>query len=113
MRILTSISTVSRVYNKMDILVIKNLLMFALLKGTFLKDIKDNATWNYYFKKSNGMGEEEESRGLPFCDAIENIEQPDANRTRECPPEEVFAMISVHTWVPWILGQVSPSSGEY
>jgi len=57
------------------------------------------------------MPDEEESGVMAFCDAMETIEQPDVNRTRECPPEKGFAMIAVHTWVPEFMPEVSLLQG--
>jgi hypothetical protein len=73
--------------------------------GTFLSDISDDPTWDYYVREiySDSPGV---NGTFAFCDAMEHIEQPDANRERECPPEKGFAIISIHSWIPWFVGEV-------
>lgn len=78
--------------------------------GTFLSDISDHPVWNWYARE-NSTDNPGRSGAVPFCGIMENIEQPDVNRERECPPEKGFALISLHYYIPWFVGEVSlPSS---
>ena len=79
--------------------------MKYLSSGTFLQDITENATWAYVVDVNNGVGHT--TGVLAFCDAMEDIEQPDPDRKQKCPPEKGFALISIHSFVPWFVGEVS------
>ncbi|KAK0101066.1 Phosphatidylglycerol/phosphatidylinositol transfer protein [Cadophora gregata] len=74
------------------------------LYGTFLQNINKNATWKWYIRDIYQDGEG--ASGVhQFCDAMEWVEQPDKNHHPRCPPEKGFPMLSVHTWVPWFVGE--------
>lgn len=76
--------------------------------GTFLTDISDDPIWKWYARdlRDNSTNNPGLSGTLPFCDIMETIEQPDPSREKECPPEKGFALISLHYYVPWFVGEV-------
>ncbi len=82
-------------------------VFLALLNaiGTFLEDISEDAKfdWYVYYNYNPTVGD---NGKLAFCDIMETIEQPDPNRKKQCPPEKGWAMISIRTWIPWLVGEV-------
>jgi hypothetical protein len=86
------------------------LVKYLTSLGTFLSDISDHPVWNWYARE-NSTNNPGRSGAVPFCGIMEHIEQPDVNREKECPPEKGFALISLHYYIPWFVGEVGlPSS---
>jgi hypothetical protein len=95
----------SRTFQEQYTIEIKpNMKVFA---GTFLKDITPDPTWSWAIILVNGNHTSGESGILPFCDAMETIEQPN-RRNNTCPPEKGFGLISIRTFVPWLFPDVGP-----
>lgn len=68
----------------------------------FLSDISDDPIWNWYVRDTENLYPGNNGT-LKFCDAMEEVEQPGR---RGCPPKKGFAIISIHTFVPWLTGTV-------
>lgn len=76
--------------------------------GTFLKDITPNATLHWTVAETSNHNINETGE-FWFCDAMENIEQPNPHHVAraKCPPVKGWAMISIQTWISWLVGVVS------
>ena len=65
--------------------------------GTFLKNITDNATFNYTARYENYT---EPAHGtLDFCHTMDSIDQPGGPREHDCPPQKGFALVMMSYWV--------------
>lgn len=78
-----------------------------MLEGTFSKDVPLNSTFT-----ARGMYDHNPP-GLvfvkDFCYPVYSLDQPDMNRTRECPPEKGWALMIFEGFTsPWDLPPVSP-----
>jgi hypothetical protein len=75
----------------------------------FLSDISDDPIWNWYVRDTENLYPGDNGT-MAFCDAMEEIEQPGR---RGCPPKKGFAIISIHTFVPWFVGTVRQTDSAF
>ncbi|MCJ1309552.1 hypothetical protein MMC25_003212 [Agyrium rufum] len=76
--------------------------------GTFLEDLSENATFTLWTNVSAEWGHDIKAYNdtRPFCYWHNDIEQPDPDKTQQCPPEKGFALLSTHGWFSrWFVGE--------